>query len=84
MDDSRCFNVKKLKEILDNGGDSSHDRLDPTPWFKIVPKKVCVFIWRAIKGRLPCHLVLDKGGIDLDSILCPKCGEEIERWTMLW
>ncbi|GKB50346.1 putative RNA-directed DNA polymerase, eukaryota, reverse transcriptase zinc-binding domain protein, partial [Tanacetum coccineum] len=39
----------------------------------LVPKKVIVFIWRALNGRIPVRNELDKKGIDLDSILCPCC-----------
>ncbi|GJR34791.1 RNA-directed DNA polymerase, eukaryota, reverse transcriptase zinc-binding domain protein [Tanacetum coccineum] len=33
---------------------------------------------RALKGRLPVREELDKRGIDLDSILCPSCGDIVE------
>ncbi|GJZ47895.1 putative RNA-directed DNA polymerase, eukaryota, reverse transcriptase zinc-binding domain protein [Tanacetum coccineum] len=61
------------EKILDvnNGGDA-------TIWNKWVPKKVNIFVWRALKGRLPVHEELDKRGIDLDSILCPSCGDIVE------
>ncbi|KAJ9553900.1 hypothetical protein OSB04_017945 [Centaurea solstitialis] len=29
--------------------------------------------------RIPTRVVLDKMGIDLDSVLCPRCGEEVEE-----
>ncbi|GJS57295.1 ribonuclease H-like domain-containing protein [Tanacetum coccineum] len=35
--------------------------------------KVNIFMWRALKGRLPVREELDKRGIDLDSVLCPSC-----------
>ncbi|XP_071712229.1 uncharacterized protein [Rutidosis leptorrhynchoides] len=43
-----------------------------------VPKKVGIFIWQALKGRLPVLSELDKRGIDLHSVLCPICEKEIE------
>lgn len=44
----------------------------------LVPKKVEVFIRRALKGRLPVRVELDKRGIDLNTVLCPCCEESIE------
>ena len=29
-------------------------------------------------GRLPTRVVLDKIGVDVDSVLCPRCGRELE------
>ena len=47
-------------------------------WNKLVPKKVNIFVWRALKGRLPVRKELDKSGIDLDSLLCPSCNNAVE------
>lgn len=49
-----------------------------TTWNNLVPKKVNVFAWRASKNRLPVKELLDKKGIDLDSLLCPVCNNQIE------
>ena len=49
-----------------------------TLWNNWVPKKVNIFIWRALKGRLPVREELDKRGIDLDSLLCPCCNSVVE------
>ncbi|XP_071695901.1 uncharacterized protein [Rutidosis leptorrhynchoides] len=43
-----------------------------------IPQKVAIFIWRAKLNRLPVRSELGKRGIDLDSVLCPICGNEIE------
>ncbi|GJR72697.1 RNA-directed DNA polymerase, eukaryota, reverse transcriptase zinc-binding domain protein [Tanacetum coccineum] len=51
---------------------------DETRWNRLVPKKVNIFVWRAIKGKLPVRVELDKRGIDLDTILCPCCGDMVE------
>ncbi|GJW87840.1 RNA-directed DNA polymerase, eukaryota, reverse transcriptase zinc-binding domain protein [Tanacetum coccineum] len=63
------FTVKELSKlieekilVLDNGG---HESL----WNKLVPKKVNIFAWRALRGRLPVRVELDRRGVDLDSIL---------------
>ncbi|XP_071708073.1 uncharacterized protein [Rutidosis leptorrhynchoides] len=44
----------------------------------LVPKKVEVFIWRARLGRIPVRFELDKRGIDLNSVRCPICDDDIE------
>ncbi|PWA59008.1 hypothetical protein CTI12_AA193110 [Artemisia annua] len=78
LHESGDFTVKELtklveEKILDvnNGGDT-------TIWNKWVPKKVNIFVWRALKGRLPVREELNKRGIDLDSLLCPSCGDTVE------
>lgn len=49
-----------------------------TIWNKLVPKKVNIFVWRALKGRLPVRVELDRRGIDLDSVLCACCNDSVE------
>ncbi|XP_071712198.1 uncharacterized protein [Rutidosis leptorrhynchoides] len=45
---------------------------------KLVPKKVEVFVWRDRRKRLPTLVELDKRGIDLHSVRCPICDDDIE------
>ena len=78
LDDSRIFSIKKLKEIIEDRRDGSIGSMVETKWLNYIPKKICVFIWKANKGRIPCRSVLDQMGIDLDSMLCPQCGDSIE------
>ncbi|GKA45570.1 RNA-directed DNA polymerase, eukaryota, reverse transcriptase zinc-binding domain protein [Tanacetum coccineum] len=49
-----------------------------TMWNKLVPKKVNIFVWRALRGRLPVRVELDKRRVDLDSLLCPCCNNVVE------
>ncbi|GJT27084.1 RNA-directed DNA polymerase, eukaryota, reverse transcriptase zinc-binding domain protein [Tanacetum coccineum] len=72
------FTVKELARLvedkilhLESGG---HETL----WNKLVLKKVNIFIWRAIKGRILVRLEIDRRGIDLDSVLCPCCNNVLE------
>ncbi|XP_071715255.1 uncharacterized protein [Rutidosis leptorrhynchoides] len=44
----------------------------------LVPRKVGIFIWRALNGRLPVLSELDKRGIDLHSVCCPICDKDIK------
>ncbi|GKE09180.1 RNA-directed DNA polymerase, eukaryota, reverse transcriptase zinc-binding domain protein, partial [Tanacetum coccineum] len=78
LDNDGDFTVKDLSSLIeekilrsDNGGQE-------TGWNKLVPKKVNVFVWRDLRGRLPVRVDLDKRGIDLDSVLCPSCNNSVE------
>ncbi|XP_071688896.1 uncharacterized protein [Rutidosis leptorrhynchoides] len=44
----------------------------------LVPKEVGIFVWRALKSRLPFLYELDKREIDLRSVRCPLCDDAIE------
>ncbi|GKC05791.1 reverse transcriptase domain, reverse transcriptase zinc-binding domain protein [Tanacetum coccineum] len=69
---SRLIEEKTL--VSDNGGQE-------TFWNKLVPKKVNIFIWRALRGRLPVRVELDRIGVDLDFVLCPSCKNSVETCT---
>ncbi|XP_071734217.1 uncharacterized protein [Rutidosis leptorrhynchoides] len=45
---------------------------------KLLPQKIGLFVWRANLERLPVRVELDKRGIDLDSVRCPICNNDIE------
>lgn len=49
-----------------------------TSWNKLVARKVNNFVWRLRLGRILVRKVLDRIGMDLDSILCLCCQEVIE------
>ncbi|XP_071718244.1 uncharacterized protein [Rutidosis leptorrhynchoides] len=44
----------------------------------LVPSKVEVFVWRARKRRIAVLAELDKRGVDLHSVLCPICNQDVE------
>ncbi|XP_071738688.1 uncharacterized protein [Rutidosis leptorrhynchoides] len=44
----------------------------------LVPLKAEVFVWRVTRRRLPIRVELDKRGIDLNSVRCPLCDDNIE------
>ena len=72
------FALKELKAMIeDKLVAASNDGLE-TIWSKKVPKKIPIMIWRVKLGRIPTKEVLDKMGIDLNSVLCPRCSREIE------
>ena len=56
----------------------------PTRWVALVPAKVNVFAWRLRLNRLPSLVNLDRRGVDLDSLLCPICGGDVETVNHLF
>nr|GEV08367.1 RNA-directed DNA polymerase, eukaryota [Tanacetum cinerariifolium] len=60
--------------------DSSTLDVDPkaTRWNRFIPNKVNVFIWRLMLNKLPTRVNLDRRDIDVGSLLCPICLEDLE------
>ncbi|PWA90643.1 NB-ARC domains-containing protein [Artemisia annua] len=76
LESSGKFSVKSLRVKLDeNILTLSHEK---TRWNPLVPKKVNILVWRADKDSLATRCNLDKRCIDLHSILCPMCEEDVE------
>ncbi|GJZ73768.1 RNA-directed DNA polymerase, eukaryota [Tanacetum coccineum] len=72
------FSVKSLSEWIERRHVRREAGITKLEWNTLVPRKVNVFIWRALNGRIPVRNDLDKKGIDLDSILCPCCENVLE------
>ncbi|GKB31594.1 RNA-directed DNA polymerase, eukaryota, reverse transcriptase zinc-binding domain protein, partial [Tanacetum coccineum] len=72
------FTVKDLASLVDEIRLQT-DRLgEETKWNNLAPKKFNIFVWRVLKGRLPVLNELDKRGIDLNTLLCPCCDDNVE------
>ncbi|XP_071687580.1 uncharacterized protein [Rutidosis leptorrhynchoides] len=71
------FTVKKLNSIIDEQTMGSTSQL-ATLHHKLIPKKVEVFIWRMQHKCLPVKMELDKREIDLHSVRCPVCDDDLE------
>nr|GEX17579.1 reverse transcriptase domain, reverse transcriptase zinc-binding domain protein [Tanacetum cinerariifolium] len=67
------FTVKELTRLIEENIHISDMVVKKRFWWKLVPKKVNIFIWRALRGRLSVCVELDKRGVDLDTVLCPSC-----------
>ncbi|GJV90408.1 reverse transcriptase domain, reverse transcriptase zinc-binding domain protein [Tanacetum coccineum] len=65
------FVVKELTRILEERILDVENVDEDTVWLKLVPKKVNIFMWRALKRRLSVREELDKRGVDLDMVLFP-------------
>ncbi|GJV50850.1 RNA-directed DNA polymerase, eukaryota, reverse transcriptase zinc-binding domain protein, partial [Tanacetum coccineum] len=76
--DDEEFKVKNLSRLIEEKILQVESRAQETLWNKLVPKKVNIFVWRALKGRLPIREELNKRGIDLDWVLCPSCTNVVE------
>ncbi|XP_071740196.1 uncharacterized protein [Rutidosis leptorrhynchoides] len=72
------FSTQKLtKNIMAKNYPSNANCL-ATMKNNLEPKKVGVFVWRAKRERLPVLVELDKWGIDLHSVRCPLCDDDVE------
>ncbi|GKB97092.1 hypothetical protein Tco_0983229 [Tanacetum coccineum] len=62
------LSVNKFRKHID---ECSLPMLSPsTRWYKMIPKKVNIFMWPMFLDRLPNRLNLSSRGLDLDSISC--------------
>ncbi|GJY82504.1 DNA helicase [Tanacetum coccineum] len=62
------FTVKELSRLIEEKSLHVDDDGQETLWNKLVPKKVNIFVWRALKGRLPVRLEFVSRDIDLDTV----------------
>ncbi|GKB74241.1 RNA-directed DNA polymerase, eukaryota, reverse transcriptase zinc-binding domain protein [Tanacetum coccineum] len=49
-----------------------------TRWYKVLSRKVTIFMWRLFFDRFPHRLNLSSWGLDIDSILCQVCNRQVE------
>ncbi|GJY14248.1 RNA-directed DNA polymerase, eukaryota [Tanacetum coccineum] len=75
-DPNNEFSVKKTCIHLDNA--LLPDAFISTRWCPFIPKKVNIFIWRALRDRLLTRWNLSNKGVELNSILCPNCSASPE------
>ncbi|XP_071689016.1 uncharacterized protein [Rutidosis leptorrhynchoides] len=75
---SGYFTTKKLASIIDEKLLSSRFNLEETLKNNLVSIKVSIFVWRVLKRRIPVHAEFDKRGIDIDSVRCPLCDDDVE------
>ncbi|XP_071726874.1 uncharacterized protein [Rutidosis leptorrhynchoides] len=56
----------------------------PTVWYKFIPRKVNIFLWRFRIDSLPLRWNLSAKGLELNSIVCPVCNNGIEMRSHLF
>ncbi|GJX98516.1 hypothetical protein Tco_0355535 [Tanacetum coccineum] len=80
LDKNGQFTVKCLREKIDEKKILiSTNSTKETKWSKIIPRKICIFIWRLQQRRLPMLTWLQHIAMDLNSTLCPHYEDDIER-----
>ncbi|XP_071713350.1 uncharacterized protein [Rutidosis leptorrhynchoides] len=74
-----CFTVKRLSQNIDSRMfDISNSSTQVTLRNNLVPNKLEIFVWRALRKRIPVRIELDKRGIDLHSVRYPVCDDGLE------
>lgn len=80
MSKEGIFEAKTLRQLVDQ--QLLHPLMEDfqkTRWSLLLPSKICIFIWRALKGRIPVRVELDRRGVDIPSLLCPLCNDAVEN-----
>ncbi|XP_071740996.1 uncharacterized protein [Rutidosis leptorrhynchoides] len=72
------FSVKRLNSIITDQFYTGNHSSPETLLNNLVPKKIELFVWRAIRKRLPVRIELDKRGVDLNTVRCPLCDDDLE------
>nr|GFC74883.1 hypothetical protein [Tanacetum cinerariifolium] len=81
-DVAKGFSVASIRSYLDlRILDSSPQA---TRWNRIMPIKVNDFLWKMALNKLPTRVNLDRKGIDVHSVLCPVCLEDVETVNHLF
>ncbi|GJY06727.1 RNA-directed DNA polymerase, eukaryota, partial [Tanacetum coccineum] len=55
-----------------------------TRWINAIPIRVNVDAWKVRLDCLPRRLSISQRGMDIDSILCPNCGNEVESTSHIF
>ncbi|GKF57884.1 reverse transcriptase domain, reverse transcriptase zinc-binding domain protein [Tanacetum coccineum] len=74
--DSICFTVSLMRKYIESFTLSTD--VEKIRWNNLIPIKLNILTCRISLDRIPTRLNLDSREIDLDSILCPVCNDEIE------
>ncbi|GJU52604.1 ribonuclease H-like domain-containing protein [Tanacetum coccineum] len=76
LDISKGFTVASVRSLID----SCILKVSPiaTRWKRSNPIKVNIFLWRLLLNKLPTRVNLDRKSIDVHSLLCPICQEDVE------
>nr|GEX03180.1 RNA-directed DNA polymerase, eukaryota, reverse transcriptase zinc-binding domain protein [Tanacetum cinerariifolium] len=75
INDSRVFSAKGVRKLIASSISTNESR---TRWNNLVPIKVNISYWRIKNQRIPTRVNLDYRGIDLYSIRCPVCDDDLE------
>ncbi|GJY97938.1 RNA-directed DNA polymerase, eukaryota [Tanacetum coccineum] len=73
LEGSGDFSVASVRKLLD--GNMLPEVASKTRWIKVMPIKVNVHAWRVKLDCLPTRINIFRRGIQIESIICPMCGE---------
>ncbi|XP_071728849.1 uncharacterized protein [Rutidosis leptorrhynchoides] len=72
------FSTKKLQKLIEKKFLTEGRGSRETIRNNLVQIKVEIFIWRVLHKRIPVLVELDKRGVDLHSVGCPTCDNDVE------
>nr|GEV87829.1 RNA-directed DNA polymerase, eukaryota [Tanacetum cinerariifolium] len=76
------FSVASVRQLVDSRIlEVNHNA---SRWNRCVPIKVNIFLWRLSLNKLPSRVNLDRKGIDIGSVLCPICLDDVESVNHLF
>ncbi|GJW50927.1 putative ribonuclease H-like domain-containing protein [Tanacetum coccineum] len=70
------FSIASVRKLLD--GNMLPEVASKTRWIKAMPIKVNVHVWRVKLDCLPTRINIFRRGMEIESIICPMCGEAAE------
>ncbi|XP_071714496.1 uncharacterized protein [Rutidosis leptorrhynchoides] len=77
LHDSGVFSTLILAKLIDSKLLPLHSHSSYTSRLRSLPQKVVILVWRIKHQRFLVRVELDKRGINLDSVLCPVCNNDI-------
>ena len=82
LESDQCFTVASARRAID--AVTLDCDLMATRWNRFVPAKVNVFAWKLRFNKLPTRVNLDSRGMDIGSVLCPICRNDVETANHLF
>nr|GEY80685.1 RNA-directed DNA polymerase, eukaryota [Tanacetum cinerariifolium] len=82
MEGSSEFTITSVRKMIDDF--MLPEVSSKTRWIKAVPIKVNVHAWKVKLDGLPTRLNISRRGIDIESILCPMCGNAVESTSHIF
>ncbi|GKA62941.1 RNA-directed DNA polymerase, eukaryota, reverse transcriptase zinc-binding domain protein [Tanacetum coccineum] len=82
LENSGDFSVASVRKMLDDK--MLPDVTTKTRWIKLVPIKVNVHAWKVKIDSLPTRFNISRRGMDIESITCSICDNEVESSSHLF
>nr|GEY37462.1 reverse transcriptase domain, reverse transcriptase zinc-binding domain protein [Tanacetum cinerariifolium] len=75
-ENNKHYRVSAMRKVIE--GCILESGVDTIRWNNSIPIKINIHSWRLSNNRLPTRINLDARGIDLHSVRCPICDEDVE------